>query len=262
MIEVLTFLHGARVRRVDVPEPDLVALTLAIGRERTSTLILSASEQAPGIGLVDERPRGAPAGSFAQLLRKHLVGAAIVASSSPGQDHVILGFVRGEERASLQISVRRRAGAVVLLDADGRALGGVPRGPTSIAEPPRAPADADAWPRDLDELTVAGQALIARRRGEGERDHHAELRRGLVKARARVARKVMAIEGDLVGTSIAPTLRADASLVLASLSSVPAHRASITLVDPETKKPTRVKFEIKDGKKVRVAKSGAVITNG
>ena len=234
MIEVLTFVHGARVRRVDVPEPDLVALTLAIGRDRTSTLILSASEQAPGIGLVDERPRGAPAGSLAQLLRKHLVGAAIVAATSPGQDHVIFGFARGAERASLHVSVRRRAGAVVLLDVDGRALGGLPRGPASISEPARAPADADAWPRDLDELTVAGQALIARRRGEGERDHHAELRRGLVKARARVARRLLAIQGDLAGTSIAPKLRADASLVLQSLGSIAAHRASVTLVDPET----------------------------
>ena len=41
--------------------------------------------------------------------------------------------------------------------------------------------------------------------------------------------------------------------------------ASISLsnvmpLDPETGKATRVKFEIRDGKKVRVAKSGAVIT--
>ena len=42
----------------------------------------------------------------------------------------------------------------------------------------------------------------------------------------------------------------------------PIHASNVMLVDPETKKPTRVKFEIKDGNKVRVAKSGAVITNG
>jgi large subunit ribosomal protein L24 len=30
-------------------------------------------------------------------------------------------------------------------------------------------------------------------------------------------------------------------------------------IDPETGKPTRVRFQVKDGKKVRVAKSGAVI---
>jgi large subunit ribosomal protein L24 len=36
--------------------------------------------------------------------------------------------------------------------------------------------------------------------------------------------------------------------------------SNVMPVDPETGKPTRVKFEVRDGKKVRVAKSGAVIT--
>lgn len=42
----------------------------------------------------------------------------------------------------------------------------------------------------------------------------------------------------------------------------PIHLSKVMPVDPDTKKPTRVKAEIKDGKKVRVAKSGAVITSG
>ena len=35
--------------------------------------------------------------------------------------------------------------------------------------------------------------------------------------------------------------------------------SNVAIVDPDTGKPTRVKFEIRDGKKVRVAKSGKVI---
>jgi large subunit ribosomal protein L24 len=35
--------------------------------------------------------------------------------------------------------------------------------------------------------------------------------------------------------------------------------SNVALIDPETGKPTRVKYETRDGKKVRVAKSGAVI---
>lgn len=35
--------------------------------------------------------------------------------------------------------------------------------------------------------------------------------------------------------------------------------SNVALVDPETGKPTRVKIEFRDGKKVRVAKSGKVI---
>ncbi len=36
--------------------------------------------------------------------------------------------------------------------------------------------------------------------------------------------------------------------------------SNVALIDPETGKPTRVRYEERDGKKVRVAKSGKVIT--
>ena len=39
----------------------------------------------------------------------------------------------------------------------------------------------------------------------------------------------------------------------------PIALSNLMPLDPETGKPTRVKFEDRDGKKVRVAKSGAVI---
>lgn len=39
----------------------------------------------------------------------------------------------------------------------------------------------------------------------------------------------------------------------------PIHISNVMPVDPETGKPTRVHFEERDGKKVRVAKSGAVL---
>jgi large subunit ribosomal protein L24 len=35
--------------------------------------------------------------------------------------------------------------------------------------------------------------------------------------------------------------------------------SNVALIDPETGKPTRVKYEVRDGKKVRVAKSGKVV---
>ncbi len=37
--------------------------------------------------------------------------------------------------------------------------------------------------------------------------------------------------------------------------------SNVALIDPETGRPTRVKFEVRDGKKVRVAKSGKVIAD-
>lgn len=35
--------------------------------------------------------------------------------------------------------------------------------------------------------------------------------------------------------------------------------SNVALVDPDTGKPTRIKYEVRDGQKVRVAKSGKVI---
>ncbi len=35
--------------------------------------------------------------------------------------------------------------------------------------------------------------------------------------------------------------------------------SNVSLVDPKTKKPTRIKYELRDGKKVRVARSGELI---
>ena len=35
--------------------------------------------------------------------------------------------------------------------------------------------------------------------------------------------------------------------------------SNVSIIDPETGKPTRVRFEIKDGKRTRIAKSGKVI---
>jgi large subunit ribosomal protein L24 len=39
----------------------------------------------------------------------------------------------------------------------------------------------------------------------------------------------------------------------------PIHISNVMLVDPETQKPTRVRAKVEDGKKVRIAKSGAKI---
>jgi large subunit ribosomal protein L24 len=37
--------------------------------------------------------------------------------------------------------------------------------------------------------------------------------------------------------------------------------SNVALIDPDTGKPTRVKYEVRDGKKVRIAKSGKVIAD-
>ena len=45
-------------------------------------------------------------------------------------------------------------------------------------------------------------------------------------------------------------------------SEAPLHVSKVALEDPKTGKPTRVRFEIRDGKKVRVAARSGELING
>lgn len=42
----------------------------------------------------------------------------------------------------------------------------------------------------------------------------------------------------------------------------PIHVSNLMPVDPDTKRPTRVRVQVKDDKKIRVAKSGATLESG
>jgi len=42
----------------------------------------------------------------------------------------------------------------------------------------------------------------------------------------------------------------------------PIHMSNVAHVDPKTNEPTRVGFEVRDGKKVRVAKKSGEVING
>lgn len=65
------------------------------------------------------------------------------------------------------------------------------------------------------------------------------------------------VEGvNVVKRSMKPTPNRAGGIVQ---KEAPLHVSNVALVDPETGKATRVKHREEDGKKVRVAKSGAVI---
>ncbi len=76
-------------------------------------------------------------------------------------------------------------------------------------------------------------------------------------ARIDLDRGRVIVEGvNLKKRHLAPTQQTAGGIV-----QIPAPLAisNVMPIDPETGKPTRVQFEERDGKKVRVAKSGAVI---
>jgi predicted ribosome quality control (RQC) complex YloA/Tae2 family protein len=238
-VAVLASLVGARVQRVDVPEPDLVAIGLHHARV-SSTLVLSLAESGPGLGVVAERPRGAPAGSVAQLFRKYLSGAVLDGARAIATGAIDLTFARDGERTALRAKLTRRNAGLVLIGASGRALGGLPRGPRSVDELVGEP-DAHEWPQSDAELLEAGRRLLAKR--EGSESGDPELRRALLRDRKRLGRRVAAIEGDRIATADAPRLRRDAAIVLGAIASIARGATEHVGADPTTDEPIRIALD-------------------
>ena len=72
-------------------------------------------------------------------------------------------------------------------------------------------------------------------------------------------RDMVVIEGiNLVKKHLAATPQRPGGILEVE---APLHASKVMPIDPETGKRTRVKIQVKDGKKVRVAKSGAVIVS-
>jgi large subunit ribosomal protein L24 len=76
-------------------------------------------------------------------------------------------------------------------------------------------------------------------------------------ARVLVERGAVVVEGvNLVKRHVKATAQRAGGILEVE---APIHACKVMPVDPETGKPTRVRIKLEDGKKVRVAKSGAVI---
>lgn len=223
--EPLQALFGARVRRVDLPAPDLVAISLAKGELRT-VLLLSASARAPGVGCVPERPKGEPAAGFATFLRTHVAGAALAGAERRGSA-LLMHFAREASEVLLVLE----PGPNVVCVREGRILGAlsVPRlrernlGPGAPWSPPEEGRPMHAGSR-LEELLAAGAALASLREGKAEDEGRTAFLRAARAEKARVLRRLAAIEKDRARADDSPRWRAEASAILAHAGELAASR--------------------------------------
>lgn len=227
-------LAGARIRRVDLPAPDLLALSLATP-DHKEVLVISLDERVRGIGLVSERPRGEPASAIARKLRKEIENALLVAAERSSPDRVRIRCRRGEMLRTLDVDLSRDAPDVRLLDDTDRVIASLR--PASLRARGIAigdaapPWDAEAAPLDPSELRLAGPPLVERR-GESARDRRvAGLRRAIRTAAKRIERKIAAIESDAARAAECPDLRAQADLILANLHQIGPRDREVTATD-------------------------------
>lgn len=208
MHEIEAALVGARIQRIDGPLPGVIALTVHRA-DRHGCLLLAADAHGAEWGWSGDRPRGAPASAFVQLLRKHLVDEKI--------DEVRI------EESAIEIA----AGARLRLDAQPpnlTLLVGASSYPLW-----RAPSSARSRPfaGDLEALDRAGASIVADRAGA----RAAAIVKAIARRRASLARRVEAIDADLARARAAPGLRDLGSLLLASLGQIPAGAKEAIVTD-------------------------------
>ncbi len=205
-------------------------LALSLGSEQGRFVLLaSVRREAPGAGIVDDRPRGAPADGFTSSLRHALVGASVVEVRA-ARGTVAIAVRTDDGPRTLVLAAGGAEGAIALLDATGAPrLARGSRG-TTIAIPSAAPLGVDA-------LREGGDRLARALEGAEASALRAALSRAVLRARAKLARKAEAIAGDAARASDVPALRADASAILASLHAIPRGAASFDAPDYTTDPP-------------------------
>ena len=215
---------NAKIARVDQPEPGLLSLSFrADGRNEVLLLVMLPGTL--GLGVVEERPRGASASPAVSQLRRHLEGARIH-SVEMSQRAARLSLTRANQSRLLIITPSKPYGAWWLCEEDGSVVVRAPGAPHSIPE-----EEGHLEPKSLDDLRGGG-VLVGGRLATGESvlDAHQSVRRGqlerlLQRHLKRLSKKREAISGDLERAATADELHQRASLILAHIQQIPANAA-------------------------------------
>ncbi len=226
----IALLSGARVQRIDAPSEDALSITLA-GQSYKGVLVASLREGARGVGLVAKRPKGAPATSFVQKLRKELAGGRLAALVQSAAHVVELRVARpdGERRLVFELGAHPD---ILLLDAGGKPLASLRRrGNDASAERPPARHGTLFWSEDIDELEAHGAELLTDQAAVEVAARRRALLREVAAVHKRLSRRHAAVQGDVARAADSMTLRAQATLVLANLHAIPRGAREVRLQD-------------------------------
>jgi predicted ribosome quality control (RQC) complex YloA/Tae2 family protein len=229
-------LVGARLRRIDGPEPGLLALTLFTPEVR-AVLLLRVTGEHVGAGLVAERPQGQPASAFVQKCRKELENGRIAAFEQPDASSLSLHVTRSELHTRLCCDFARGA---LWLERDGKTLiriGG-------SANKPATRQVQVAWPDSLEALTSGGESLATQQAEESLDARRSALSRVVRGAQKKLQRRMLALDSDQARALEAVPLRARASLLLTQQHLVRRGQPSVQLTDYSVDPPALVEVQL------------------
>lgn len=256
--ELNSALVGSRIDKVLSAGCKGIALQLHAGSHRR-TLLLDPDRMRPRLHLLSQRPASARASApFALLLRKHLTGSRLSGLSLLRDDRIVeLAFARPGGGARLIFELTGGGSNLVLADGESTVLAALVPAPPDPAggrallpglryEPP---ASRLAPRRDRTELAVlletispegdvprnrAAEAWFARRlAAERHGAVRNRIRTELRRARAKIERRITAVQGDLEVAEKADDLRRQGELVLAHLRLLQRGMESCELPDGE-----------------------------
>jgi predicted ribosome quality control (RQC) complex YloA/Tae2 family protein len=228
----ISALLGARVRRVDGPEPGLLAFSLFTPTLR-AVLLLRFTGERTGAGLVAERPHGLPATSFIQKLRKELENARVIAFEQPDPSSLALLLLRSEQTTRVHCDFARGS---IALEREGKVL--IRTGAAANAPPTRKLQVS--WPETLEALQLGGERLIVQQAAEGLDARRSALSRILRAAQKKLQKRMIALQGDMARADEAAPLRARANLLLTQQHAVRRGQDSVQLTDYSLDPPTLV----------------------
>jgi predicted ribosome quality control (RQC) complex YloA/Tae2 family protein len=186
-----------------------------------------------GVGVVEERPRGASADASISKLRQHLEGARIEAVEA-SRRAIRLSVARAGERRFLITAPSKPHGAWWLCQTDGSIV------VRSAGAPAAIPSEAEHLrPKSPAELRASGTSAIEAHRSARRR----QLEGVLNKQIKRLSKKRDAIRRDLARAETAIDLREQASLILAHAAEIPPdarHFEATTWGE----KPRRIRIEL------------------
>ena len=219
----LAALVGARLKRIDAPNADLWALTLA-GGDLRGTLLISLLPSARGVGWLEKRPHGLPASSFVQKLRKEIEGGRVL-----GFDAVPAGLALRLSRAQqeLRLSFDFDQQNVLLYAAEQL---------IASAHKPADAADGGGgpnweWPETLEQLAEQGEKLVESRQDSLFSSQRGALSKAVGAAYKRLSRKLEAQRGDAERAKKAPELRHWGQLLLSNHHAIARGASSARLLD-------------------------------
>jgi predicted ribosome quality control (RQC) complex YloA/Tae2 family protein len=224
---------NAKIARVDQPEPGLLSLSFRADG-RNEVLILVTLPGTLGLGVVDERPRGASASPAVSQLRRHIEGARID-TVEMSRRATRLSLTRAGKTRFLIIAPSKPYGAWWLCETDGSVVVRAPGAPPSV------PAeDEHLEPKSPDELRAAGASVLDAHRSA----RTGQLERLLEKQIKRLSKKRDAIAGDLERAATAEQLHEKASLILAHIAEIPVNAAFFeTTTWGDDPQPVRIELD-------------------